>query len=317
MRVHRLISILLLIEAKGTIKAKEIAKKLEISVRTVLRDIDTLCEAGIPLVTTSGPNGGIRLMEGYSSGIKQLLEEDLISLYLSGIGIQPDKKSIMATKLNNALLKLQKNIPPSQAFDLNNIKNRFYFDDMPWWGEQQSLNNIDILMHSIFQSKILKIKYKKLNGELSLRRIYPYGIVVKRMDWYMIAFCEKNQDIRTFKCERIITAEVLEEEFSIPKSFSIEAWWKKSDESFKKLCKDNEKYTVILRIHKRKADILSNFEVIELQKEDDYLRVMVNMYDYTYAAENVMKYIGYVQILEPIELRTFVKKELIDIANAL
>ncbi len=204
MKVHRLISVLLLMESRRTLKAEELASKLEISTRTVYRDIETLCEAGVPLTTTTGPNGGIHLMDGYSSGISNLHEDDIVSIYLSDMGIQPDKKSDMAMKLNNTLLKLQKSLSKTQINSINNIKKKFYFDETSWWGHSKRLYNVDALIHSIFQSKAVKIAYQKYKGELSYRKIYPYGVVVKRMDWYLIAYCEKSKDTRTFKCERII-----------------------------------------------------------------------------------------------------------------
>ena len=146
MRVHRLISILLLIESKGTIKAREIASKLEISLRTVYRDIDSLCEAGIPIATTPGPNGGIYLMEGYSGRIDCLHEEDIINLYINSMGIIPDKQSDMAMKLNNTLMKLQKSLSPNQISELNKIKKRFHFDDTLWWGNKTVLSNLLIFI---------------------------------------------------------------------------------------------------------------------------------------------------------------------------
>lgn len=98
MRVHRMISILLLVEAKGRIKAKELAEELETSVRTIYRDVDALCEAGIPLTTDTGPNGGIHFLEGYTVGIKNLNGEDIINLYLNGMGVKADKQRVSVLK---------------------------------------------------------------------------------------------------------------------------------------------------------------------------------------------------------------------------
>jgi hypothetical protein len=87
MRLHRLIAILLLIESRGSIKTKELADALETSVRTIHRDIDILCESGIPITAATGPNGGIRFIEGYYVNINNLHCDDIISLFLCGIGV--------------------------------------------------------------------------------------------------------------------------------------------------------------------------------------------------------------------------------------
>lgn len=310
MKVHRLISVLLLMESRRTMKAEELASKLEISMRTVYRDIEALCEAGIPLTTTTGPNGGIHLMEGYSSGISHLQEDDIVSLYLSGMGIQPDRQSNMAVKLNNTLLKLQKSLFQTQINDINRIKKRFYSDETPWWGHSKRLYNVDILINSIFQSKVLRIVYQKYKGDMSYRKIYPYGVVVKRMDWYIIAYCEKTKDIRTFKCERIIESEILDEGFTVPDDFYIEDYWKESQSIFKNLCAEKENYSVGIKLHKNRAVVLSDMEVFEIKEDGDYLLATINMYKYECAVTDIMKIIGYAEIINPTELRIIAEEEL-------
>lgn len=310
MRVHRLISILLLIESKGMIKAKEIASKLEISLRTVYRDIDSLCEAGIPLATIPGPKGGIYLMEGYSGGIGHLKEEDIINLYINSIGIIPDKQSDMAMKLNNTLMKLQKNLSPNQVSELNKVKKKFHFDDTLWWGKSPGMKDIDIIVYAVLQSKGLEITYSKYNGAVSTRRVHPYGIVVKRMDWYLLGCCEKDKLIKSFKFNRILDSKILDESFEIPDSFSIAEYWSDTEGTFKNSCIQKENYPVIIKLKKNKADLLTGLEVLEIKAEEDYLLATVNMYGFQFAADDIMKIIRYAEVIEPIEVRDFVESEL-------
>lgn len=313
MRVHRMISILLLIEDKGKIKAKELATELETSVRTIYRDIDALCEAGIPLTTDTGPNGGIHFVDGYTVGIKNLRGEEIINLYLNGMGIKADRQSDMAMQVNTALLKLQKNLSSELNSDLNTIKKRFYVDDTPWWGEMHRLHSVDIIMQSIWQSKKLRITYEKHKGELSRRDIRPYGIVVKEMDWYMIAYCERSNAIRTFKCERIIECEYLEKDFIIPGDFYIEEFWKKTKHLFISGCSEREKYPVVIRLDKRRADILANFEVYKIEEGESYIKATINMHKYEFAVDDILGIIGYAEVLKPAELRNYVAETLCNV----
>lgn len=313
MRLHRMISILLLIESKGKVKAKELALELETSVRTIYRDIDALCEAGIPLTADSGPNGGIHFMEGYDVGIKNLQGEDIINLYLNGIGIKADRQSDMGMKLNNVLLKLEKNVPRELCDDINTIKRRFYVDDTPWWGDMHRLQNIDMLIQSVCRSRKLRIAYKKHKGELSFRNIRPYGIVVKEMNWYMIAYCEKSNDIRMFKCDRIIKCEYLDENFIIPEDFFIDEFWKRSSDAFINQCSQSEKYPVVIRIAKNRADILKSFDIYKIEEKENYIDATINMFKYEFAVNDLIRIIGYVEVISPEELRSYVKGELCNI----
>ena len=310
MRVHRLISILLLIEAKGMIKARDIASKLEISLRTVYRDIDSLCEAGIPLATTPGPNGGIYLMEGYSGGLGYLQEEDIINLYINSFGIIPDKRSDMAMKLSNTLMRMQKSLSPNQISELNKVKKRFHFDDTLWWGKDHRKNDIDIIIYAVLQSKGLEITYLKYNGATSKRRIHPYGIVVKRMDWYLVGYCEKNKTIRIFKCDRILDSKILNEFFEVPDDFIIEEYWSNAEDKFKSSCIQKEKYPVVIKLEKSKGDFLANQEVIEIKEDEDYILATINMYGFQFAVDDIMKIIRYAEVIKPFELRVFIESEL-------
>ncbi len=315
MRVHRMISILLLIESKGRMKAKDLAEELETSIRTIYRDIDTLCEAGIPLTTDTGPNGGIYLAEGYTVGIKNLNEQDIINLYLNGMGIKADQQSDMAVKVNTALLKLQKNLSSELNKDLVTVKNRFYVDDNPWWGKKHTLHNIDLFIQGVWQSQKLNITYAKHTGEKSDRIIRPYGIVVKEMDWYMIAFCEKSNGMRTFKCERIAACSCLSDRFNVPAEFSVEEYWNKSKQLFINGCLQRESYPVVIKMDKSSEAILKNMEIYQLEEMNGMIEATVNMHKYEYAMEDILGIIGYVEILEPLELRTYAKGILCNLAN--
>lgn len=310
MRLHRMISILLLIENKGKVKAKDLAEKLETSVRTIYRDIDALCEAGIPLKADTGPNGGIQFMDGYKVKINDLSGEDIINLYLSSMGIKPGKKSEGGMKVTTALLKLQKTLSPELNDDLDTIKRRFHVDDIPWWGKENKLDYVDILMQAIWQSYKLRIVYKKTTGEETQRDIRPDGIVVNQMDWYMIAYCEKSNDLRTFKCERIIRCECLFERFILPKDFSAKEYWERSKKLFKDTCMESEKYPVVLKIDKKNFDLLKDFSIYKVKESDDYCEVTINMYQYECTRRDILKIMGYVEVLKPKELRSYLIEEL-------
>ncbi|MBT2287875.1 WYL domain-containing protein [Paenibacillus albidus] len=310
MRVHRLIAILLLIESRGKIKAGELASALETSVRSVYRDIDVLCEAGIPLVTKPGPNGGIFLMDGYTVNLKQLHGEDVINLYLTGMGIYSGGRTESGLKLRNTLLKLEKTLPPAYRQDVETAKNRFYFDDTPWWSERAEIPCLETVRSAVWRSEKLEIQYRKVSGEVSRRTLHPYGLVVKQGEWYLAAFCEEARELRSFKCSRIHTAQTLDEEFRIPAEFSLMEYWSKQEQEFKMSKSSAEYYPVVIRLKAEKKARLTHLEIIQQIEEEESLLLTLNLYSYEYACEHMLSILEYAELREPAELREALKKKL-------
>lgn len=315
MRIHRLISILLTIERSGKIKAKDLAKQLETSIRTIYRDIDLLNEAGIPLVTTPGPDGGIQFINGYNVKIENLAQEELTQLYLSSYGVIPQMNSEGGLNLNNALLKLQQKLPNEFHPEIDVIQKRFYFDDTTWWNEYKPIIEMDLLIKSILDTFKLKIHYLKMNGQQSIRTIHPYGLVIKRMEWYLIGYCEVSKGIRVFKCERFTEVLKVDDSFNIPKDFHLEHYWRMSERGFKELCYDQEVYPVRIKLNVSYRNLLDRFEIIDLKQEGHDLIVKVNFYTFEYACHNLLELIGCCEVTEPIDLRNEIKKKLIIMLN--
>ncbi|HUT75517.1 MAG TPA: HTH domain-containing protein [Armatimonadota bacterium] len=103
MRLHRLLAVLVLLESRGQLKARELAEALETSERTIHRDLATLCEAGIPIQAIAGPTGGFRLMEGYTNHLPQLHPNEAVGLFLRGIGMDPSEQREAHVDLQRAL----------------------------------------------------------------------------------------------------------------------------------------------------------------------------------------------------------------------
>lgn len=232
MRIHRLIAILTLLESRGRMKAYELASALETSVRTIHRDIAALCESGILIASTAGPYGGFELMNNYTGQLHHLEHEEAISLFLSGIGIQPQQHTEAYSNLMTALAKLEGSLPEQYKSDIRIVRERFYFDPTNWWDDLTVPSCLGVLRQSVLQSHKLNITYRKVNGEVSNRIVHPYGMVVKVMAWYLVGYCEKRRDIRTFKCDRIDNAVMLDDEFTIPRDFRLAEHWKTTGTAF-------------------------------------------------------------------------------------
>lgn len=228
MRLHRLIAILLLLESRGQVKARELAEALETSERTIYRDIEILSEAGVPVVSLPGPAGGFSLMPGYSLHQQDLHAGDVINLFLSGIGVRPEEHSEASLNLKTTLLKLEKSIPSQYLPDIRVARERFYFDPSLWFDQKPPLLHLDALRQSVWQSRkvlLTHAKEEEEGGAVTVRVVRPYGLVVKNTDWYLVAYCQTREDIRVFKCDRVRGADLLEETFVIPVDFNLENFW--------------------------------------------------------------------------------------------
>jgi predicted DNA-binding transcriptional regulator YafY len=310
MRLHRLISILLTIENRGKITAKELASQFETSTRTIYRDVESLCEAGIPIVSETGPHGGLSLIAGYQTGVKQLQKEEIIYLFLNGMGFKADGSSEVALKLNTSLLKLQKLLSQEDSHELKTLTNRFYVDDTPWWGKRNPFKYIDPLMKALWESNKISISYQKTDTSITQRVLRPYGIVVKDKDWYLVAYCETNRALRTFKCERITDCRLLPESFTLPQDFSLEDYFKTSLKQFRTERNAIEQYPVTLRLSKSSDYLLQAFENFTTQEDGEDLLVTINMYSFENALDDFWNLLAKSCVIYPPTLQKAVKNHL-------
>lgn len=233
MRADRLISILMLLQIHKKLTASELSKKLEVSVRTIYRDIDVLSGIGVPIVADKGINGGVKLLGDYKTSITGINKNELFSLF-----VQPGDKileDLGVEKLKEStILKILGNSSPNQIKEVENIQNYIYID-MNTWNEPNTIVNTDILsvlQNSIWNSKSLKIVYRKIN-ETKEVVLNPLGLVCKRGVWYLVAI--NNEIIKTYKVASVDHAIQMDDAFTRPNDFRLKSYWRNSISNFKSL----------------------------------------------------------------------------------
>jgi len=198
----RLFRIIYYLLDKGPATASELAEKLEVSVRTIYRDMDALSEAGIPIYTETGRNGGIRLMDHFILDRALLSKEEkqelLASLQVLGAtGIE----SI------NTLHKL------AALFGVN-AENWLEVDFSRWSSSQKDNEKFESLKEAVIRHKCVKVTYAGSQGERIGRVIWPLKLSYKAKAWYLKAYCTERENFRLFKLSRILGWEILDEEFA-------------------------------------------------------------------------------------------------------
>ncbi|MDC0673422.1 helix-turn-helix transcriptional regulator [Nannocystis radixulma] len=226
MRSSRLLALLLVLQRRQRATAAELAEELEVSVRTLYRDVAALVAAGFPLWTEPGPHGGIRLVEGWRTRLDGLTAEEASALSLSGAPQAVADLGLGAVALS-ARAKLDATLPAELRDRAGRIRQRFLLDAPAWFARPEPLTALPAAATAVWESRKLELRH---GGRPTSRRVDPLGLVLKAGTWYLIA--RSRGDIRTYRVGRIDHAELLAETFVRPDEFDLAAWWAASSAAF-------------------------------------------------------------------------------------
>ena len=221
MRASRLVSIILLLQARGRLTAAQLARELEVSVRTIYRDVESLHAAGIPLYGDAGHRGGYQLLDGYRTRLTGLSAEEAKALSLSGLP-GPAAELGLGSVLAAAQLKVQAALPPALAEQLGATAQRFHLDAVGWYAQAEDAPFLSAVADAVWRGAALRVRYRRWKAPTDVdRRLEPYGLVLKAGRWYLVA----APGPRTYRVDQILDLAVLEESFAIPEGFSLADHW--------------------------------------------------------------------------------------------
>lgn len=222
MRADRLLSMLMLLQTHHRLTAHMLAEVLEVSERTIYRDVVALNSAGIPIYTETGPRGGISLIEGYQTSLTGLQPEEVQALSMLNIpealvnlGVGNDLKA--------ALLKLAAAVPPSMRTNQTQTHNRLHLDATWWFQSEGSLPHLDTIKQAVWADRLVRITYQGDFNTIGEQIVAPYALVAKANIWHLVySFLGY---IRVRRISHILSAEVLTEHFQRPPDFDLVAFW--------------------------------------------------------------------------------------------
>ncbi len=222
MRASRLVSILLLLQARGRLTAAQLAGELEVSVRTIYRDVESLQTAGIPLYGDAGHRGGYQLLDGYRTRLTGLSADEAKALSLSGLP-GPAAELGLGSVLAAAQLKIRAALPPALSDQLGQVQSRFHLDASTWYGATGEVPFLPDVADAVWRGRALNVRYRRWKEPTDVdRRLEPYGLVLKAGRWYMVA---GPGSPRTYRVDQILDLAETEDEFTIPASFDLAAYW--------------------------------------------------------------------------------------------
>ncbi|MFD2767676.1 helix-turn-helix transcriptional regulator [Micromonospora eburnea] len=228
MRASRLISVVLLLQSRGTMTAAELARELEVSERTVYRDVLALSAAGVPVYADRGRTGGYRLLGGYRTRLTGLTRDEAEALFLAGLP-GPAGDMGLADAVAAAELKVLAALPPSLRDAPARTGQRFHLDVPGWFRESTPPRWLTELARAVWRDRVVELRYRRGEREVT-RTVQPYGLVLKSAAWYLVG--RVGDGYRTYRVDRVLGVEVGTEIFDRDDGFDLGAYWREQAEAF-------------------------------------------------------------------------------------
>ena len=231
MRADRLLSIVLLLQANHQMTSRDLASRLEVSERTIHRDMEALSGAGIPVTAARGLGGGWSLLGDYRTSLTGLNEAEIQSLFLT----KPAKLLAdlrLEKAADGAALKLLASLPSTFRQGAERARQRIYVDVSGWSRREEAVPFLPVCQEALWMERKLAIKYERgENCEPVERLISPMGLVAKGSVWYLVGAVDGH--VRTYRVSRISQVEVLDEAAPIPVEFNLAEYWEQSASTLK------------------------------------------------------------------------------------
>lgn len=232
MKSSRLLSILLLLQTRGRMTAAQLAAELEVSVRTVYRDVEALHTAGVPLYGDAGHRGGYELLAGYRTRLTGLSVGEAEALFLTALP-GPAADLGLGPALAAARLKLRAALPPELRAQADRMSRRFHLDAPGWYAPDDELPFLPAVADAVWRGRVLAVRYRRWTEPTDVdRRLEPYGLVLKAGRWYVVAARPGGSGPRTYRVDQILRLTITGDEFDVPEDFDLAAYWQSYQRDF-------------------------------------------------------------------------------------
>ena len=322
MKADRLLSALLLLQGHGRLTGRELSKRLEVSERTVHRDMEALSAAGVPVYALRGAQGGWQLAEGWQTSVPGLEEQELRALLMA----QPPRvlgDLRLASAAERAMGKLMASLPAAMRQQAVSIRERLHIDVEGWRGSRENLSMLPVVEEAVWRNRQLSLRYLRGSHDTGSREateriVHPLGLVAKGSAWYLVA--NTADGFRTFRISRIENAAILEAACARPADFDLATHWKSSTTTYQDSL---TRYEVTLRVEPRAAAWLKHWRSAWLAEPmgdagaDGWITCRVQFDGEEEACFVVLGFGQRAEVLAPVTLRDRILAEAHAIASRL
>lgn len=309
MRADRLISILLLLQIHRRMTSRELAERLEVSERTIHRDMEALGMAGVPVVAERGAGGGWRLLDGYRSNLTGLSEAEIQALFLTRpANLLADLGLEQAA--DAGLIKLQATLPLPHQLEAELMRQRIHIDVTGWSSTREAVPALPALLEAIWRERRIRFSYQRGDDCVVERLADPLGLVARGSVWYLVAAVDG--EIRSYRVSRVQSAALTDEHCLRPAGFDLAAHWQQSSAEFREKFPH---YPVTVRVRAGvfpRLSYTSRFMRVEqtaAPDENGWMKVTMDFQVIENACACLLGFGANVEIIEPAELREMVISE--------
>lgn len=256
MKASRLLSILMTLQARGHRTADQLAAELEVSPRTIHRDVDELSAAGVPIYAERGRQGGFRLLDGYQTRLTGLDADEASVLMLSGIGTALDDLGL-TDALSQTERKLMAALPEATRSKAAMVADRFHLDPLGWYRKKEETPFVITIAQAVWADQRISIMYESWKGPVQ-RDLDAIAVVLKAGVWYLIG---RAQTMRVYKVANINSVAVSESKFERPTDFDVNQFWGAWVTSFEDRIRPNR---ARLRVTQKGQDLLKGMGLVPI-----------------------------------------------------
>jgi predicted DNA-binding transcriptional regulator YafY len=307
MRSSRLVSILMLLQARHQMTARDLAGELEVSLRTVYRDVEALTAAGIPVYAEHGRAGGYRLVDGYRTRLTGLTESEAQSLFMVGLR-GPATALGLGADAASAERKLLAALAPAQRLRAGRLRDRFHLDVPAWYHQAEDAPQLGAIAAAVLNDRVVDVTYRRWEAPREVkRRLSPYGLVLKNGAWYVAA--QTGAGVRIYRISNILQLTLTDEHFDRPDGFHLSDFWQRHLDEF-----DRRRIiaTAVLRLSPTLVRRLPDLSDAALRRaaagappdSDGWTTVELPIEHDASAAQQLLRYGAAVKVLSPLSLRT-------------
>jgi predicted DNA-binding transcriptional regulator YafY len=253
MQASRLLTLLMLLQARGRMTAAALAQATEVSVRTILRDMDQLSAAGVPLWGERGRQGGFQLRPGWSTQLTGMTEPEAQALLLAGLP-GPATELGLGGAAASARLKMLASLPSAWREQADRVGERLHIDPVDWYRAADTPRFLHEVAHAVWHGLRLQVDYQSWQGR-STREIDPLGLVLKAGAWYLVAALAGDTEQRTYRLASMHAVRSSTRRVKRPRGFDLAASWRQATRRFEQQLRPVE---VRLRVSPRALGWLGN-----------------------------------------------------------